>query len=369
MLIVWPKPYTINDLRSPQVGVGMTQLDRRKAVRIGVIDDEPFAPEDTLRQLGFDITYLGNIQTLAQIPRFRIILCDLKGVFPTSAKQGGALIKYVRDSHPTIYVLAYSGAHPSSALFRSAFDEADATIQKMADIDLWIDLLDEFVNKCVDPVEFWQRLRLYLISRNIEALQLMYLGQENDRHLLLKRLNDIRSIKYVASDISHHAYCDIAVHRVLRRLTSGLLQIPAVLNKKLKIKLEGESFSTIHGPDIFEFIPYLVLENAVKYSPSHDVITVTVTETDDLISCRVESNGPEIGSDEIASVFEKGFRGRHAKLVTSIGAGVGLFHAQTALRSLYNGRIAIRQRNDVAAIYISNIPYLRTSVVLTIPKT
>jgi hypothetical protein len=175
MLIVWPKPYTINDLRSPQVGVGMTQLDRRKAVRIGVIDDEPFAPEDTPRQLGFDITYLGNIQTLAQIPRFRIILCDLKGVFPTSAKQGGALIKYVRDSHPTIYVLAYSGAHPSSALFRSAFDEADATIQKMADIDLWIDLLDEFVNKCVDPVEFWQRLRLYLISRNIEALQLMYL--------------------------------------------------------------------------------------------------------------------------------------------------------------------------------------------------
>jgi hypothetical protein len=106
-------------------------------------------------------------------------------------------------------------------------------------------------------------------------------GQENDRHLLLKRLNDIRSIsviisaktnflKYVASDISHHAYCDIAVHRVLRRLTSGLLQIPAALNKKLKIKLEGESFSTIHGPDIFEFIPYLVLENAVKYSPSHE---------------------------------------------------------------------------------------------------
>jgi hypothetical protein len=173
MLLIWRKPKTINDLRSAQVS--RPGLNSRKSVRIGVIDDQPFLEEQTLRQLGYDVTFLGNSSSLLQIADFQIVLCDLRGVFTESSLQGAALIKHIRTSFPQIYVIAYSGAHPSSSLHRNASETADAMIAKMADVDEWSDLLDGYVAKCLQPSEYWQRFRLYLIERGIDAVQLMKL--------------------------------------------------------------------------------------------------------------------------------------------------------------------------------------------------
>ena len=176
MPFIWPKPKTINDLRSIQPSLSKsTKLTDRRSVRIGVIDNEPFMPEQTLRQLGYDVTFLGNINAFSQVAGFQIILCDLKGVFAESALQEASLIKQIRASYPQIYVIAYSGAHPSSLLYRSASEFADEMFEKIADVDKWTDLLDTYVGKCCQASEFWQRFRLHLAEKGIDAIQLMIL--------------------------------------------------------------------------------------------------------------------------------------------------------------------------------------------------
>jgi hypothetical protein len=103
------------------------------------------------------------------------VLCDLRGVFTESEQQGAAMVKQIRNSYPTVYVIAYTGAHPSSGLFRRASAIADTIIEKKADIDEWVDLLDSYIDKCVQAGEFWQRFRLYLIGHGLDAYQLMIL--------------------------------------------------------------------------------------------------------------------------------------------------------------------------------------------------
>jgi CheY-like chemotaxis protein len=172
----WPKPKTINDLRDVQtVAAGKPELAARRSVRIAVIDDEPFHPEQTLRELGYDVTFLGNVAPLHVIGGFQILLCDLKGVFVESHLQGAALIKQIRNSYPHIYVIAYTGALPTSILHRAASAAADEIVEKASDVDRWMSVLDRYVHNASEPSEFWQRFRLRLAEKGISAVQLMIL--------------------------------------------------------------------------------------------------------------------------------------------------------------------------------------------------
>lgn len=151
------------------------QKDKRAAISIGVIDDEQFYPQNNLENAGYKITILGNPNNIDVTAPHQIILCDLKGVGfgSSSGTQGALLIKEVKRQYPEKYVMAYSGEIASSPLVRQAKSESDGFIKKDADLEAWIQALDPIIDKSLDPLSVWQRVRLSMVQRGIDTLSIL----------------------------------------------------------------------------------------------------------------------------------------------------------------------------------------------------
>lgn len=120
--------------------------------------------------------------------------------------------------------------------------------------------------------------------------------------------------------------------------------MPYALKKRLAIRLEGRSFRETTGPDVFEIIPFTLIDNAVKYSPPNSEIRVRVTDFFNETEVIVQSMGPRIESTELRKIFERGYRGVHAKISGRPGSGIGL-HMAANLVSQFSGQLTVEVGN------------------------
>lgn len=78
----------------------------------------------------------------------------------------------------------------------------------------------------------------------------------------------------------------------------------------------------------FETLLFIVLENAIKYSPNNKSVDVIFEENGHLLDVTIKSIGPYCDENEILHLCDKGFRGENAKTVQSAGQGFGLNFAK-----------------------------------------
>jgi signal transduction histidine kinase len=138
-------------------------------------------------------------------------------------------------------------------------------------------------------------------------------------------------------------------------------------HRGLRYRTEGNQFYNTFGPPIFEIIPFVIVENAVKYSPPGSEITVRFEENPSEIIVRFESYGPKIKESEKAKVFDQHFRGEAARDSERSGSGIGLYAAKTLLESQFGGRIYVTQIISKALWYNAELFYLtRFTIVLPV---
>lgn len=124
---------------------------------------------------------------------------------------------------------------------------------------------------------------------------------------------------------------------------------PYAATKNLKLHLEGSSFGLAEGPDVFEILPYILIDNAIKYSPRNNDITVRVSELESFVVVRVSSVGPCIDEDEREAIFERGYRGRNALISKAPGSGAGLYLAQQLVAE-FGGSLSVEVSQNVYLI-------------------
>lgn len=88
----------------------------------------------------------------------------------------------------------------------------------------------------------------------------------------------------------------------------------------------------------------LVLDNAARYSDPDSVIQITVRAEGGHVRFAVEDEGSGLPAHEMPRIFEKFYRGSHARASTR-GTGLGLWIANAFLAAS-NGRIAAATRAD-----------------------
>ena len=93
--------------------------------------------------------------------------------------------------------------------------------------------------------------------------------------------------------------------------------------RKIRMDLFGSSVGEIDGLVVFDVIPYLIVQNAVKYSPEHERVCIEASEDDREIRFRVTNLGPKIDAEESEAIFEQGVRGRRAAGAGVKGSGFG----------------------------------------------
>ena len=152
------------------------------------------------------------------------------------------------------------------------------------------------------------------------------------------------SIFYTAGMISSRlAYTDIELNpRALENQTvirSGIYKkfdktkrilAKEARNQGVTIQLKGESRIEIDTLPVFELLPFVLLENGIKYSRRDESVTVSFETIGRRQLVTVISVGPDVASTELPRLFEKGYRG--AQAASFPGDGLGLHLAKEVCR-------------------------------------
>lgn len=138
-------------------------------------------------------------------------------------------------------------------------------------------------------------------------------------------------------------------------------------NKRVKvnIKTDIEKMSLFRSYSIIDILPYLLLDNAIKYSPQDQSVSVEFIGYKDSIEIIVESFGPFVGSDELPSITDKYFRGSNAICVKNVhGKGIGLYFVKY-ICELHS--IGLKFSSDKYSIKIDDVPYSTFTAKLSVP--
>lgn len=135
--------------------------------------------------------------------------------------------------------------------------------------------------------------------------------------------------------------------------------------RSIDIDIEGNSSAAIYGPPIFDLIPYLLLENAIKYSPDNHKIKIIFDESADITQCVISSYGPKIEQSEINNIFLPGIRGENARKSNKDGSGFGLYVLKKIVVDIFHGEILVH--SESASQNIKNVPYSAISFTVLIP--
>ena len=96
-----------------------------------------------------------------------------------------------------------------------------------------------------------------------------------------------------------------------------------------------------------------LIDNALKFSPSHSPVDISVASDSEGVMIRVTDHGPGISLDEQPRIFEKFFRSTKADRVR--GAGLGLYIVRRIV-DLHRGSIAVDSRPGHGATFIIWLP-------------
>lgn len=134
-------------------------------------------------------------------------------------------------------------------------------------------------------------------------------------------------------------------------------------SKQLKINFIGNSLSEFSAMEAFQLVPFVILDNAIKYSPVNQEINVSFNEINRELTVTVSSSGPMVNNDELPNIFQKGFRSRNGILATSAGDGIGLYLAKT-LCDLTEIKITANSNQQIQ-FNLNGIGYSNFEIVLT----
>ena len=175
---------------------------RRAAIKIAVIDDQPFIPQTNLKSFGYEVIPIGDVKNVSEIKDYHMVLCDIMGVgrhFDAKA-QGATIISEIKKNYPEKVVIAYTGGSLGDPAVKSAKSRADDMIRKDVDTEEWIAKLDERGAEAVDPYVMWNKVRRRFIELQVDTKSILILEDAFVRSVL-NRESDLYTLRYITSSI------------------------------------------------------------------------------------------------------------------------------------------------------------------------
>ncbi len=127
-------------------------------------------------------------------------------------------------------------------------------------------------------------------------------------------------------------------------------------NKDIDICVEMEGdFNLCHDAKWTEEALKNVLENAVKYSKEHTIVTVRVLSLIHNVLIEIEDEGMGIREDELAKIYQRFYRGEEAKENVKEGTGVGLYLTRMILER-QGGTISAKRKRERGTVFRITLP-------------
>ncbi|AOP42913.1 ATP-binding protein [Edwardsiella piscicida] len=134
--------------------------------------------------------------------------------------------------------------------------------------------------------------------------------------------------------------------------------------RKVSLKFNGNSKFTIRAMSSFDIVPFLILDNAIKYSPKDNEIIVSFDTLDDSqskLDVIITSIGPFVNATDLARLTDRGFRCDNTLIKKTEGQGLGLYIVKNICA--YHG-VSIKFSSEYSCD-ISNVKYGVFTVTLS----
>ena len=155
--------------------------------------------------------------------------------------------------------------------------------------------------------------------------------------------------------------------KVFNKFNKAKLSLESRANEKdIYIFTNGKSNGEIRMLPVFEVIPYLMLQNAIKYSPKHETISMAASENENFISFTVSNTGPKMDANELDTIFLAGRRGGRAIEAGVNGTGIGLYFLKELVETHHDGKLEVWQ--DSTEQTFDSVLYCKTYVRVTFPR-
>ena len=188
--------------------------------------------------------------------------------------------------------------------------------------------------------------RDFMTVRNIEELS-----------KILKTRTDVLDVVSNPA-LLQAARSSIPIYRAFDRVVRSVRPTSSAQN--VRLNLTGSSTGRVNGISLFDVIPYLMIQNAIKYAPENSNVQIYFEEDTDRVSVHLTSVGPAMEEDEVERIFISGFRGRYAQQVTPEGTGFGMNLLKTLVEMHDEGSVKFFQDGERGSV--RQIPYRTTHV-------
>lgn len=133
------------------------------------------------------------------------------------------------------------------------------------------------------------------------------------------------------------------------------------------VSMSGGSFSKTYGPKyLLDVAAYILIDNAVKYSPPGENVRVEVFDRDDHIIAQVHSIGPKLLDEEQKAIFDKDYRSGAAVRSGVTGTGLGLHALKSVIAPAFGGTVSVNVFADKSEL--NGVPFQEICFALTLPK-
>lgn len=100
---------------------------------------------------------------------------------------------------------------------------------------------------------------------------------------------------------------------------------------------------------------YSIIDNALKYSPSNEIVEIALTEEAGAARVAIRDHGFGIPADKRPRIFEKFFRAHAGTPADAGGIGVGLFVAREIVHQ-HGGRLWFESPDDGGTVFYLELP-------------
>jgi signal transduction histidine kinase len=183
---------------------------------------------------------------------------------------------------------------------------------------------------------------LTLIKTNAELLQRGLADPEDSKEITEDLLSEVDLMNAVLSDLLVLARLDagkLAVSRerfelakVLAKTADRFGTRAAAQGIRLKIEVPGE-LPALGDPEQTGQVLAVLLDNAMRFTPSGGCVTVIGHSDDSRVEASVEDTGPGIAAEHLPYIFDRFYRVQTARTRASGGTGLGLTIARGLARA------------------------------------
>ncbi|MDQ0231817.1 signal transduction histidine kinase [Metabacillus malikii] len=210
------------------------------------------------------------------------------------------------------------------------------------------------------------RTPLAVLLSSIDAIDMTIESKKDDftESLLLNMRSEVNRMTNLVSDLlalarSDSGTFDLNLETVdLKTLAENAFTSLRPLAKKKQLSMNlftSSSLLVVADSNRLSQLIYILLDNAMKYTPNGGEVILQLSKVDSTICIVVQDSGIGIAKDELKQIFERFYRADKSRTRTVGGHGLGLSIAKSIVSS-HKGSINVTSEIDRGSTFTVIIP-------------